>query len=318
MKYVSPFDRGYLFHYDHVAQFNRGIMNQISLDLNEVFRGFEGKIAVVTTGSDGRLEKGPFSPMEIRVYGEERDLEESLGLLRKYISEEKGIKLFDDYIETKDLSGCRMSYYDKVIKGEEILLVSPNRFFDSEILFEKNGIYEKAFRNFVEELRGDKGRSIFGRVKAKSKEYRRVTTSGKQKYGGEILDHYDIEQGLAFYDPEQKLWSFKQGPLRLVQFSLVKDLIRKIRKDNSDKTPFFNLPKNTIDRISRIEVEGRTSLSVGEIEDLSDCYKFFLHLYHKSQFHYAQNVSKLVEFDPKEVKERCETLERICSFPIIN
>lgn len=318
MEYVNPFDREYSLHYNHVVQFNLGVINQIYLDLIGVFEEFKGKIAVTTTGSDGRLEKCPLSPMEIRVYGEGEDLKESTYLIGEYVSKEEKIKIFGEYIEPKDLSNNRMSYLDKSTENGRTLLLSPNRFFDSEILFQQGDAYKKASKKFVGELRENKCHSILSRLKKKSKEYKSVTISGKQKWGKAILNHYDLEQGVAFYDPEHKLWSVKQGPLRLVQFSLVKDLVRKIRENNSDSSLFLNLPKNTIEKISRIEAERMTPLSSAEINDLSDCYKFFLHLYHKSQFCYVQNGEKLVEFDSKEVGERCNTLERICSSPIIN
>tara|TARA_Y100000310_G_scaffold329554_1_gene399648 strand:+ start:11416 stop:12390 length:975 start_codon:yes stop_codon:yes gene_type:complete len=318
MQYVSPFDREYSSHYDHVAQFNRGIMGQISTDLNRVFRDFEGDVAVSTTGSDGRLEKGPFSPMEMRVYGERVYLDESLRFLRRYVSEEGKIHIFDDFIEPKDLSGSKMNYLEMSIGGRDVLIASPNRFFDSETLFETDGVYKKAYGNIVEELNGSNGSSIFKKVKEKARECKRVTTSGIQSYSGGALNHYDLEQGMAFYDPEKKIWSFKQGPLRLVQFSLVKDSIKKLRESNRDNEFIFGLPRNTIDKISRIEVEGRTPLSIGGIDDLSDSYKFFLHQYHRSQFNFAENGSKTLEFDPKEVRERCESLRAICSDPIIN
>ena len=72
-----------------------------------------------------------------------------------------------------------------------------------------------------------------------------------------------------------------------------------------------------MEKLNRLEVEGRTLLTSSQLDDLTDCYKFFLHQYHKSQATYGQIGCSSVKFDAKEVRERLNTLESICSSQII-
>ena len=104
--------------------------------------------------------------------------------------------------------------------------------------------------------------------------------------------------------------------MRAIQYALVRDSIKKIRgKANIDELFYF--PKNTVEKLNRVEVEGITSLSRTQMEDLSNCYKYFLHLYHKSQTVYKENFVKEIEFDSKEVKERCKSIDDLCRLQII-
>lgn len=315
-KYINPFERGYLSYNDHLVAFNREFQKEISEELSNVFKGFKGTIAIATTGSDARLEKGPVSLIEIILFDKElSNLEEVSEKIKSYVSGRKGINLFDQDIEIKNIKKDNL-YEFRIRRGEpdEVRRISPNRVFDARILFATNEVYPQLIKKFVDELNSHKG--IFKNTREKAKAHQRITASGFQKYKGKEITHYDFREGVAFYDIEKNLWSFKQGPLRAVQYALVRDAIKKIRSGSSYEI-IFSLPKNTIEKLSRIEVEGITSLSPFQMEDLSSCYKYFLHLYHKSQTNYKKNFTKETEFDSKEVKERCKSLEDLCKLQIM-
>jgi hypothetical protein len=76
------------------------------------------------------------------------------------------------------------------------------------------------------------------------------------------------------------------------------------------------LPANTIQKLHLLEVDGISALSGSELSDLSDNYKYFLWLYHKSQNAYNKGSTQIV-FDSFEVKERCKSIADLCSKQII-
>jgi len=317
-KYINPFDRSYLSYNDHLVAFNREFQKEISEELSNVFEGFEETIAVATPGSDARLEKGPVSLIEIILfYKDPSNFEKVSEKIKSYVSERKDINLYDQNIEIKNINKDKM-YEFKIRREEhdEVRVISPNRVFDARILFATNDIYPQLIKKFVDELNSRKGKLIFKNTKEKAKEHQRVTASGLQKYKGKEIIHYNFREGVAFYDTEKNLCSFKQGPLRAVQYALVRDAIKKTKMGLNYEI-IFSLPKNTVEKLFRIEVEGITSLSPLQMEDLSNCYKYFLHLYHKSQINYKKNFIKETEFDSKEVKERCKSLENLCKLQII-
>lgn len=77
------------------------------------------------------------------------------------------------------------------------------------------------------------------------------------------------------------------------------------------------MPKNTVEKLNRIEVEGMTSLSPLEIGDLTDSYKYFLHLYHMSQVAYREKSEIEIGFDAKDVRDRSESIVKLCAKRIL-
>lgn len=318
-RHVSPFDRGYLSYHDHLVAFNRKIQDNLRAELPYVFENFEGNIAIATTGSDARLEKGPVSPIEIITLGVDHSvLEKSHLVLKSYINKKDGIELFDDDIEYKHIDSEKL--YDTVLREngiEKSRFTSPNRFLDARLLFSKNDIYRLAKKKFVEDIISNKKGSLLKSIKRKLRDHSSILDSGVQNYKERTVRHFDFDSGIAFYNPDGNSWSFKQSHLRTVQYALVRDSIKFMR--GSDKPEMlFSLPKNTVEKLNQLEVEGLTSLSGKELEELSDCYKYFLHMYHKSQSAYRENGVTELEFDSVEAKERSDLLKNICSKPLIN
>lgn len=318
-KYISPFDREYLSYNDHLVAFSRKIQEKISKDLPKVFSGFKENVAIALTGSDARLEKGPVSLIEIILFGENHpNLSKACKKLIPYISENRGKDVFQRDIEFKNIEKDKM-YETKVSDCHDykIKFISPNRFFDARPLFKKGRIYQQARKKFVNEMVSDEGTQILKKIKQRTKEHGRISVSGAQKYKGEELTHYSFEDCISFYDPKKDIWSFKQGPLRTVQYALVRDSIKKIRTGVNPEE-IFSLPKNTIEKLNRIEVEEMSPLSTMQMGDLSDCYKYFLHLYHISQSNYENKLNKETMFDGKEARERAKSIEDLCKLQIIS
>lgn len=320
VKYIDPINRGHNDYYDHLTAFNSSVQKRLVSELEELFEGFDDNFCISVTGSDARLEKSTISLIEAVLLTPGTPNPDLVKELDEYVEESYGSSEFDAcYLEKKDLSRDK-SFEFVLNRGtpNQIILVSPNRVLDNRILYGNQDLDKKLRHLLAAELISkEDGSSVFERVKDKVKEHRKVTIAGVQRYKGQDLVHYNPEEGVAYYDPEASIWSFKQGPLRAVQYALVRDIVKAIRA-GADPDSFLFLPQNTVAKLNTVEVEGKTDLSTAQIKDLTDCYKYFLWLYHKSQTEYCgTNHSQQTRFDPKEVKERCRTIDSICQQQII-
>jgi hypothetical protein len=220
VNYVDPNSRDYKEYFDHLLAFNKRVQDNSSTYMGNCLTNLKNGWAVATTGSDARLEKGPISPIELVLFtgcpqcsgGVAEDL-------KSCISSEGVFSLYDQNIEFREISGARFS--DFILnKGQsnEVRLVSPNRMFDCHFMFGNQDIYFAAKRAFLSEFNTSYGKSVFEKVKDRTKDHIEVTLTGEQKYtGGQLLKHFDMDQGFAIYDPSNKLWGLKQGPIRAVQ-----------------------------------------------------------------------------------------------------
>jgi hypothetical protein len=316
--YVNPNIRGYNEYFDHLIAFNKRTQEGCKRDMQSCLAGLEDGWAIATTGSDARLEKGPVSPIETVLFtlGRSGD-NEMLCRLKDCISRTETLSLYDQDIDVRDISKGRLSEMT-VNKGQpnQFSLISPNRMLDVGLMFGNESIYRAARDTFFSELTSELGSSIFEKVKDRTKEHRFVTSTGTQKYSrGELLKHFDLDNGLAYYNPQQKVWSFKQGPIRAIQYALVRDIIKYLRH-GGNKNLVSSLPSNTIEKLNLLEVDHLLALSHNQLSDLSDNYKYFLWAYHKSQNAYKCGLSQ-VDFDAVEVRERCKTVDAICSSSLI-
>jgi len=314
LSYLDPSQHPYKEYNDHIIAYNSSLQNKLARDFDKLFPNSEGFV-IGATGSDGRFEKGPASLIELLVFedilGSSQDATQSL---KHYMVAHKDY--FFDNLEVKLVGAGKLS--ECVIHGgtpSEVRLISPNRIFDSHLLYGSRGLHRKVKEALGSELNSEDGRSIVDRIKDKVREHRKITLNGTQRYKGSSLVHYEPDRGIAHYNPEENLYSFKQGPLRAVQYALVRDIIKKIKEDPSFEFPV--LPTNTVCKLRYLEVEGQTALSSTQVTDLSDCYKYFLHLYHLAQNAYQKDSVSETVFDARDVKERCKAVDSICTSSII-
>ncbi len=316
--HIDPTQREYRAYADHLFAYNGAIQRKVGSDLYRLLGGLGRGAVVATTGSDARLEKGPSSLIEIILFKEDSgDVDEFVSKIKNYISANSALGLFKQDIETRNLGEghmCEHVLYPSTEQQKTIY--SPNRMFDARMLFGNKSMFKKVKKLLATELSSSYGASVFDKIKGRAKEHAKVVSSGKQKYVGGELVHYNLDEGVAYYDPDKKLWSFKQGPLRAVQYALVRDGIKLIRA-GVDYKEVLAIPQNTISKMNYLEVHGRTGLSRQQVQDICDNYKFFLWLYHLSQREYAVNNGKQVVFGSKEVRERCNDIVSICSLDLI-
>ena len=113
------------------------------------------------------------------------------------------------------------------------------------------------------------------------------------------------------------MWGFKQGPLRLVQYALVRDKIKAIRNHPGRIERILNTSRNTVGALHDFSIRGDLNLSAETASELGDHYKFFLWQYHNSQQRYEREGQTVSTFDPADAKKRSDSLVKICSSQLI-
>lgn len=314
--YINPFTRGYIINHDSVRAYNESLQERVAqLMYEEVSKhigAYSGLLGFFTTGSDGRLEKGPQSKLEIMVLKEKcPSISEIIEKVKHFVEGQAQDEIFGS-LEIKDLQNEVLSYY-----GNNPQAVFPTRIFDMRYLSGDRATIDKAYNRLFHELTGENGRRIMKHVWELKRNARKIMVSGTQSFRGDTLTNYDLDEGVAYFGPVSGAnnvikGSFKYGPLRFVQFTFAADMIRYIRSKN-DSTLIGSLPTNIVEKFLRLEAESLTALSQGSVADVVDSYKYFLWLYHKSQFKFRENGSRELEFDKNEVNERIEALSKILS-----
>lgn len=266
-------------------------------------------IEILANGSDGRYEKGPRSPIDIvillsrKIRAETREeVERSLEQL--LVQQE----MFSD-VQAKNLQGQDgLIYY----KGQaEHTFTWPTVLIDSKTLLGRGRqLLPQARRQLFEEYRLERKR-ILSAETDRRKTFARVcrgTDFDQKKIGmytveGKERRHFDLENGRAIYDPRTGQKGFKYGPLRLVQASLGIQLAHAAQTENGLQI-ITDCPAHTADKLSYLHDMGALHGTSADADELSEHYGYFLWQYHRSEFAYAQNRSRIIEFDRNEVRDR--------------
>lgn len=313
VSHVDPTELTYTEYFDHLLAFNRGVQRKVSGDLERILSRLPDLFVACTTGSDGRLEKGPVSPIEIMLFVERGDDGSVEDIIETYASGEGNLALFKDGMDKRDLeSGDRLAITRFKTEEGEVEVYSPHRILDANQLFGSEHIYRRAQRILAAEVGLSEEKTRYQNLRRRTRAICKISESGEQKYKGDIITHYDLDRGVAHYDPENSLLSFKQGPLRAVQYALVRDTIKSLRAGASIED-LMRYSKNTVEKINELGVEGLTTISSDAVADLTDSYKFFLHQYHRSQQSYRQKGEKAVSFSVDEAQERAVCVARLCA-----
>ena len=310
--YVDPSSRNYSAYSSYIKQFNVNLQSRVTKYLaEELSINPHSRIAIMITGSDGRLEKGPQSRIDLVVLKENMpSIDGIVGSVESITELNSGKSIFED-TEIKDLENDSMSFY----KNQRDRTF-PGRIIESELLAGNDYLGEKSRMKLYNELVGPDGKSIKDKTKDKEKEYRKIMLSGKQTRKGEEIEHFDMDSGMVFYDPEDGIFSFKYGPLRFIQLSFISDIVNFSRQKQRNDL-ITGLPPNIEDRFYELENLGLSGLPNNQVVELIDNYKFFLWMYHLSQSKYKQEGHKEMGFDRQEVKERINSISKILDKGII-
>ncbi len=322
---VNPLATDPLVYAKQIELYNEQLHNSFQEGLGEEMNQLCRHCSVITVGSDARYENWASRVEVVLLKG--HDCEEgTLSALKDYITSEERAKYFDPVVEVKELSSEKPLYKSFIPREneEDLVLFSPYRLMEGKTLYGDPEILREAKLLLAEELAIGKNRSTIKRIRNHVKAHAKVTETGAQEYGDNVLMHFDLKAGISYYDPELQIWSFKQGPLRLVQYTLARDItsiLREIAQEIPHDEIFSNdevhqlmfLPQNTVSKLQKLQGMVYVVPSVQDMFDIMDSYVFFLKLYHISQSHFISEGESVTEFsESKEIKERLEFLLDKC------
>ena len=292
---------------------NRFILDKLRDEIkDETAKRPPKKIAVLITGSDGRLEKGYWSKPEPIIIREKRDSEEA-GRIKETLVK---IRTRDPFMVAK------FEFETKtLLDRDEIFAFAfcqrgrsyPQRVWDSQVVFGSDEYLERAKDRVVEELKTKTGQRIKSDIKDKKGEFRKAMISGRQLRKGSTITNYNLETGESFFEDFEgsEARSFKHGPLRFVQFCIVDIIVSAVREAELEQAKKFlkMLPTPTDEKMEYLYEAGKLRVESRVLEELKESYAYFLLGYHNSEREILQGT-KVVPFDAKEARERIEFLTR--------
>lgn len=295
---IPPLD-----YYDFVTDFNRLLQHELSEILSQNVESFGEFLMFVTPGSDGRLEKGSFftSPLEVIAITDD-DLD--LDLYREKLTE-----VINRITPTRIARIIEM-------KGPQSSLVTtrggkyePGRIADSRLIY---GSQESA-----KELKLRLGKEILNlhgspmrHIADLKRNARKATERGTNKIAGVDAIHFDLKSGIVFFNPSAYQLSFKIGPLRLVQNTLLVEEIKHTRQE-SDPNFISTLDSSIVGRLNQLKEDGRINLNRSSVEEVAEHYAFFLRLYHRSEQAYEKSKQVAIQLTPSEVEEVASRLQAL-------
>ncbi|MGM5481902.1 MAG: hypothetical protein ACQESF_00425 [Nanobdellota archaeon] len=323
-EYLSPELIDYKNYCDHLEAFNEAILDDATEWFSDSFSDSED-MTLCTTGSDARLEKGPRSDLELMVLlPESGDDKNSIDALNYLMKNCEGLEFDEDlefkYIEKGDLSRTTLNSSD----GSSVQLVSPDRMIDCCYMTGSHYLYNRSRKKFVKELKDNEyGKNILKKIKDRVRNHRKITRTGAQKYKGSTVKHFDLDTGDVFYHPQNSIYSFKQGPLRAIQTSLVRDFVKGIKSDKIDDKYCFTCKSGSrrqgiVPKLNYLRVRDMLSVSDKNFNDITDCYKYFLWGYHVSESCYHDKGQKQTQFDKNEMRDRLDFVDNFCSGTILS
>ena len=205
--YVSPTERSYLSYFSALKQYNLSFQNRVVEDLECMMNSCDETLTVCTTGSDGRLEKGPKSQLELVLLKSGPISDDAELKFVSYFINNFSSEIYREGIEIKDLKSDSMSFYEN--KRDRAF---PQRMMDL-IYFggNKDFVFDVKEKLFFE-WQGKSGKKILERVRKKKSEFKKVVNSGKQLFKTVELTHFDALTGESFYDQDSRILSLSYNP----------------------------------------------------------------------------------------------------------
>lgn len=313
----SPEKADYAEYSRNLARLNRLFIDEVGKALSESRIPGGQNFVYCTTGSDGRLEKSPDSELELILLHKSHPSPDASVRQIHSVLESRFPEAISEESEIRNLNDRERSlseYAGEQSYGGRRMLI-PTRITDALGIYGNPEILAYAKEALADELKSD------GKLRKKVREQvvnrrrlaRQATETGNSRFRGDVQSLFDIEEGLSFYNKNSSdgayQESFKQGPLRLVQYSLSSDFVKRVTDERS--VPAAEMPTNIPERLSYLQSEGLTTLSPEEADDLADCYRYFLWQYHRSQENFRLNGQSATEFDSGEVRERLEAVLKL-------
>ena len=291
-----------LEYYNLVNRFNILIQAELTEKLNKNADYLGTTVTFITPGSDARLEKGSFmSPLEV------------IALTDTYVD-------LDVYRETliEIINRVSPTTIAKIIemKGPQSSLVTaynnryqPGRIADSRLMY--------GSRDDIKNIKEKLGREIIqldtnevNKIASLKRDARKVIERGSNRIAGTDAVHFDLESGAIFFNPEAHQLSFKVGPLRLVQNTLLVEEVKHTRSEH-DANFISTLESSIVSRLNQLSDDRMLNINKASVEEVMEHYAFFLRLYHRSERAYEHNKQVVLQLTPEEVKEVVKRLQAL-------
>jgi hypothetical protein len=335
-KVPNPTQQNYAEHFAALGDFNASfrLYAESFLDTHELNDLISSEIgrwssnpgvvtALACLGSDGREENAACSPLDIVALVinsgiDQPDIPNVSKRVAEAFRKNCQSKLFGEF-EVKVMERP-LAYFD----GDRNKLW-PDRVTDAQPINETDRVLVRhAQQVLIDQLRNETsgeqitmGRRVIEKFRERIKSYNKICTQGKQTCHGEVINHFDLQQGLSFFNDSVSRRSigpssFKQNALRGVQNAVNRRLFGTFIDDSPDKAKKITeeFPANTIDRLSFLRSEGMTSGDFSQtiMGRLQDNYKYFLWQYHLSEWNYSKRGETSVPIDSSEVGKRMSDL----------
>ena len=312
--YESLEKTGHAEYSQNIAKSNRRSIDKIREILSENRFPSGPDFIYCTTGSDGRLEKGPDSELELLLLHKDHPSPDDAVKQARIVLKSRFPEAIREESEIRNLNDPERSLSEYTIgdSGRDRRMLIPTRITDAFGIYGNPEILTYAKETLADELKSDDKlrKKVREHITSMRKMARQVTETGKSRFRGIPQNFFDVERGISFYLREGEYQeSFKLGPLRLVQYTLSSDFAKRTADDRS--VPASEMPTNISERLSYLQSEGLTTLSPEETGDLADCYQYFLWQYHRSQENFRLNGQSVTEFDSKEVRERLNAVLKL-------
>jgi len=255
-----------------LAVTNENHQKMLREGLREFGAGMPDDVAIITVGSDGKMERHAQSKTElVLISGRDYGVE-----LRQSFREYCGSYLPADDIEYAydGLPGyfCLDSNTPFSYVYGDRRLVYPDFVLNSQLIIGDDAIWILARQRVLDEFtESHLGKSVKGVVRKQLTHHRKVMREGGDNAGV----CWSLSEDLQFYDEEKHVFGFKSGPIRAVQRKMDLLTLSAVPLQADD------LPTKTVDRIAYFSHMGLIDPQLGE--DLAVAYLWFLQKYHQVQ-----------------------------------
>lgn len=291
-------------------------------ELEKRFRGLGDKVrekmnvafAFGTPGSDGRQEAGSVASKYegIIITTDDVDLNKLEKTIKDIVDEAAPGRI--SHFEAKGPRSTLMHYRGDPKRAQPSRVAELRQFlgFGSH-----QDIIENAKLKLGQELIDMPARDFDRQIVGLKRSAAKTAAEGKNTIAGVDAVHFDLENGLVFFNPDAYQLSFKIGPLRLVQSTLLVETAKHMRK--ARKPDFLqSLHSGIVNRLDQLADDKMLSLGRRLVTELQEHYAFFLKQYHRSETAYTRSHGKdtalqLSPEDTDEIARRLAALQELTS-----
>lgn len=242
-----------------------------------LFRGYNSeKFAIVLTGSDARRESGPSKSFQLVVLCNEKKVGNEIS--RKLFKNARHLSIEGETIEIKILGDDdSINYYERNHGN-----YWPCRILNTQLLFGSTSLLTKAREKIVSDFQHKK--CLREDSRKNKRRFKKTTRDGKSKVESKQVEHFDQENGIINYQPDQYVRGLKYGPIRLLQYLLLEFQLNNL---------VINIDPNTVEKLIAL---------IGYREDVILAYLEALKSYHYQLVLAEQGKSGILEVDPQFIK----------------